>query len=145
MQLPATHSLQQLGMAPRRARRLDPLVSDPFCEMEHPLAVDENRGAALLEIQPARIHLTEMREQIGLDRVAALDELQQAGKKLSVGKSSERFRHELTSRDQWGEVNRENNLGSAASRIAVYAMFSRSIRDLDPKAESRGQSWNPSV
>ena len=84
-------------MTPRRARRLDSLVGDPLREVEYALAVDEHRGAALLEIQPARIDLAEVGEQLGLDRVAALDQLPHPREQLGVGKPSERFRHDSTS------------------------------------------------
>lgn len=66
MQLPAANGLQELRMTPRSSCRLGPLVGDPLREVENPLAVDEHRGAALLEMQPARIDLAEMREQLSV-------------------------------------------------------------------------------
>jgi hypothetical protein len=36
VQIPAAQGRQDLGMTPRRPSGVDPLVGNPFCEVEHP-------------------------------------------------------------------------------------------------------------
>jgi hypothetical protein len=49
-------------MPPRRARRLDPLISNALREVQHPLTPDEHRGATLLEIKPTSIYFGQVCE-----------------------------------------------------------------------------------
>ena len=76
-------------MTPRRASGLNPFVGNAFCEMEHALAVREHRGATLLEVELPRVDLSEVSEQLGLDRVAAPHQLAHALEQLGVGEPSE--------------------------------------------------------
>jgi hypothetical protein len=75
VQIPGAQSLQDLGMTPRGSRSLNPLVGNPFREMQNALAVREHRGATLLEIELPRVDLRQVSEQLGLDRVAAAHQI----------------------------------------------------------------------
>ena len=75
MQLAGAHRIEKLRMPPRRARGLNPLVGNAFREMQHALTPGKHRGAPLLEIQLARIHLPQVDEQLRLDRIPAPDQI----------------------------------------------------------------------
>lgn len=78
VQISTAQSLQDLGMMPRRPSGLDSFVGNPFCEVKHPTAVREHRGAAQLEVEPPGIDLAQVNEQVCLDRIATLNEFSNA-------------------------------------------------------------------
>jgi hypothetical protein len=84
-------------MTPRSPCRLDALVRHGLREVEHPLAVGEHRGAALLEIQPARVDLAQVGEHLGFERVAHSYERVHLRQELVARETSERFLHDATS------------------------------------------------
>jgi hypothetical protein len=100
MQFSTPDGLENLRMMSHSTRSMNSLVGNSFREMEHALAPDEHRGIALLEIDPPSIYLSKVSEQVGLDRVSALDQLPHALEQLGVGEPSERSRHDMTSRDR---------------------------------------------
>jgi hypothetical protein len=87
MQLAAAHDFHELWKPPHRARRLDPLVGNALREVQHPLTPGEHRGATLLEIEPPGIDFGEMGEELGLDRVPALDQLPDSREELGFPQS----------------------------------------------------------
>ncbi len=82
----------------------------------------------MLEVEPPRVDLAEVAEQLGLDRQAAPNQRMGAVQQLAVGKTSERVVHDVTSRDQRGGVTHEHNMGSVG-------FLSRPER-ADPSCES---------
>jgi hypothetical protein len=99
MQIAGAHCIEDLGMSPGRSRRVNPLVGNPLREVQDALAVAEHRRASLFEIERARFDLAEVCEQLGLDRVTALDQLAYPLEQLGIGESSQCIRHDMTSRD----------------------------------------------
>ena len=77
---------ENLGIPPRRACRRDALVGDRLREAQYPCAVGEHRSAALAEIEPPRIDLRKVRDQIGLEFAAAVNQIQQPREQLIVRK-----------------------------------------------------------
>jgi hypothetical protein len=55
--------------------------------VQHVDAVVKHRGARLLEIEPARIDLSEIRNELCLEGVIALDQIAQLNQELIVGKT----------------------------------------------------------
>ena len=58
----------------------------------------------------------EVAEQLGLDRAATPNQHMRALQQLLVGKIFERLVHDVTSRDRWGEVAHEPNIGLGGFR-----------------------------
>jgi hypothetical protein len=90
MQVPTPQRDQKLRELPRRPRDCDSFVGDAFCEVQHANAVVEHRGAGLLEIEPPRIDLAEMGDELGLEAVIALDQVVQLRQELIVRKALQR-------------------------------------------------------
>ena len=70
-----------------RPRDRDSFVRDGFSEMQHVDAIVEHRGARLLEVEPPRIDLPQMDDELGLEMVIALDQVLQMQQELTVGKT----------------------------------------------------------
>ena len=75
------------GKLASRPRDRDSFVSNPLREVEHLDAITEHRAARLLEIQPPRIDLPQMGDELGLEMVIALDQVPQMQQELTVGKT----------------------------------------------------------
>ena len=95
MQTSTTHCFQDLGKLPGRTRSLNSFVCNPLREVERPLTPDEHRGAALFEIEPASIHLSQVRQQLGLGFIAALHEIPNPSEQPSAGKPGKYFHSHL--------------------------------------------------
>ena len=66
-------------------------------EVQDSDAVVKHRGACLAQIQAPRVDLSQMGEQLGLDRISASDQGVQAGEKTVAGQTGERGFHRVTS------------------------------------------------
>jgi hypothetical protein len=78
---------QKLREPPHGPRNRNSFVRDAFCEVQHVDAVVEHRGARLSEIEPPRIDLAEVGNELGLEAVIAPDQFVQLSQELSVGKA----------------------------------------------------------
>jgi hypothetical protein len=107
MEIAAAQRFQDLGKLPRCPRRLNALVRYPFGEVQHALAPDEHRRAALLEVQPARIDLAEVHEQLGL--VSLPYQHSNACDQLRTGEPSQILGHGIRPQVERGEVDSEHN------------------------------------
>jgi hypothetical protein len=65
MKVPTLQRTPKLWELPRSSRHRDPLVRDPFCEVQHVDAIVEHRRARLFEVEPSRIDLSEMADPLG--------------------------------------------------------------------------------
>ncbi len=93
VQLAAAHGGEDLGVTTGGPGGRDAFVRDALGEAQDALAVREQRRAAFLDVEPARVDLGEVGEQLGLDGVSAPDELMEAGEQLAPGKCRERSVH----------------------------------------------------
>jgi len=87
MEIPLFERGQKLRALSRRPSHCDSFVRDAFGEVQHVDAVVKHRGARPLEVEPARIDLGEMGDQLGLEGVIALDQIVQLSQELIVGKT----------------------------------------------------------
>jgi len=85
MEIPLFKRGQKLRVLSRRPSHRDSFVGDAFGEVQHVHAVVKNRGASQLEVEPPRIDLGEMRDQLGLEGVIAFDQIVQLSQELIVG------------------------------------------------------------
>jgi hypothetical protein len=90
MQLATPQRDQEIGEPSSSPRDRDSFVRDAFCEVQHVNAVVEHRGAGLLEIEPTRVDLAEVRDELGLEALIALDQVVQLSQELIVGKALQR-------------------------------------------------------
>ena len=78
---------QELRESSRGPRDRDSFVCDAFREVQHVDAVVEHRRARLFEIEPPRIDLAQMGDELGLEGVIALDQVVQLLQESTVGKA----------------------------------------------------------
>jgi len=97
MKISSAHGVQKLRMSPGRSGSVDPLVRDRLREVQDAYAVVEDGGARLLDMQIARLDLSEMCEQIRFDGVAALNQRAQSGRERGTGNAAKGRCHGTTS------------------------------------------------
>ncbi len=85
MEIPLFKRGQKLRALSRRSSHRDSFVRDALGEVQHVHAVVKHRGASQPEVEPARIDLGEMRDQLGLEGVIVLDQIVQLSQELIVG------------------------------------------------------------
>jgi hypothetical protein len=82
--------VQEDRIGPRGPRGLDPVIGARLREVQDLGAVAEHRGAALVEVEGARLDLGEVGEQIRLDLVVPGDERVERAEQFAIGNGLER-------------------------------------------------------
>ena len=119
MKVPLLERRQNDRKLPSRPRDRDSFVRDTFGEVEHVDAIIEHRGARLLEVEPPRIDLPQMGDELGLEVVVALDQVVQMQQELSVGETLEntvQSSHENSPRRDRGMSKHECSRGIIGAR-----------------------------
>jgi len=88
MQIPLLERDQKPREFSHRPRHGDSFVRNAFGEVQHLDAVVKHRGARLLEVEPTRVDLSQVRNQLGLEAVIAPDQIMQPNQELITGQAS---------------------------------------------------------
>jgi hypothetical protein len=77
MKIALAQRRQEFRIPPRRAHRRDPLVGNRFRKAQYAHAVGEHRRARFAEVEPPRIDLREVLDQIRLELASAVNQFDQ--------------------------------------------------------------------
>jgi len=102
VQLTPAYGNQDLGMPTGRACGANSLVGDGFGEVELAQAEDEHRGERPLQVELPRVDFAQVSEQLGLDGVAATDQVMCPGQEFLVVECLESSSHAVASSGRTG-------------------------------------------